>query len=64
MITTVPQANGTCLQDGDDLAAFITKRGIRIWMAERTVKIIDATVFIERIRALIDAAKASQASIK
>ena len=57
-------ARGIRLEDTDDLAADITKSSIKIWVAERTVKISDAVLLVERLRTLIDAARTQQQNLR
>ena len=61
---TVKAAFGVRLEDGDDLAAEVTKTAVKIWIAERTVKVCDAVLLIERLRTLIDAARTQQQNLR
>jgi hypothetical protein len=61
---TTKDTRGIRLEDSDDLAADITKATIKIWVAERTVKISDAVLLVERLRTLIDAARTQQQNLR
>jgi hypothetical protein len=54
---------GIHLED-DDLAADVTSKEIKINVTGRTVKLADAVLLIERLRTLVDAARAQQRNLR
>jgi hypothetical protein len=50
--------------DDEDLSADITAKEIKVSVTGRTVKLSDAVLLVERIRTLIDAARAQQQNLR